>query len=191
MFRSFLILIFVCFTAPALSSSFEMRDYGDNRCEMGPAKVADLELDLTAKIGGENFSTYNVDYSAYEENLHKAANAIRKLAGACLKDSIEDCQTIIDTVSKWQKAGYVTAKSSFDSPDWWEESFQSNEFFVSMIEAISIAHNRLNVDIDDSMTKWLHNALHKNRKYEKHSKNNHRTVWVISAAKTALLTKQK
>ena len=86
MFRSFLVLIFVCFTAPALSSSFEIRDYGDSRCDMGPFKQEALKLDLTAKISGDTFGTYRLNYTKYEKNLFDARRALRQAAGHCLKD---------------------------------------------------------------------------------------------------------
>jgi len=194
MVRYLTIALLCFFTLPVHASSFEYRDYGDTSCEMDFFHPDELKVDLTASVKGQKFGTYSVGYSPYEENLIRARKALSNAAGQCLKmqDFESSCQQIIDAARSWQEANYLTAMSKFDSENWWEESFQSNEFFVYFIEALSIADEKLDTKIAENrdFSEWLLNALHKNRKYEV-SKNNHRTVWVIGAAKTAILTGKK
>ncbi|XDZ66455.1 alginate lyase family protein [Alphaproteobacteria bacterium LSUCC0684] len=189
------ILFIFIYEAIVLASSYEIRDYGDANCSIKEFNPSQLEIDLTANITGQIFGQYSLDATAFEENMWQAREALSLAAGSCLKEnehSNASCHGIIKAAKNWQQKTYLVAKSPYDSENWWEESFQSNEFFVSFLEALLIADERLDAQLnkDHELAEWLHNALHKNRKYET-SKNNHRTVWVVAAVKTALLTDRK
>jgi len=192
-FGAFFVFIY---QAAVSASSYEIRDYGDADCAISVFAPFQLEIDLTASVAGQKFGQqYSIAATEFEENMWQAKEALTLAAGTCLKEnehSRASCQGIITAARNWQQKSYLVAKSPYDSENWWEESFQSNEFFVSFLEALIIADEQLDAQLkaDHELSGWLHKALHKNRKY-KTSRNNHRTVWVVAAVKTALLTDRK
>jgi len=179
----------------ASASSFEYRNYGENKCRMGAVTAQDWAIDLTAIISGSSFNNYKASgISKFENNTYKAEKIINLAVGRCLKmsEGEKSCEEIIDGIDSWRAKRYLIPKSPFESPDWWEESFHTNELMITILEALNIANIKLGkrVKSDSEMAKWLFEISHRTRKAEL-TKANQRTSWILTAAKTSILTNSK
>jgi len=195
MFRHCFLILFLMYSNYAHSSSFEYRDYGDKKCRMGAVSAQDWAIDLTAIIGGSSLNNYKASgTSKFENNTYRAEKIINLAVGQCLKmnEGEKSCEEIINGIDSWRSKKYLMPKSRHDSPDWWEESFQSNELMITILEALNIANTKLGkkVEPDSEMAKWLFEISRKTMKVEL-TKANHRTSWILTAAKTSLLTNNK
>ena len=189
MLRSFFILIFVLFSVPAFSSSFEYRDYGDSKCEMRTLNPNDLNLSLVAKMTDESFDEYKSEgTSNFENNMHTVKGQLSRASGQCLKfdGDKSSCHLILDKIGEWQEKQYLITQSPFDSANWWEEALQVAVFHHTMLETLSIASRQLNIEPSENiaLSEWVNKSITKSSKVNL-TKGNHRTAWFLAAAKAA------
>ena len=189
MLRSFITLIFVLYSVPAFSSSFEYRDYGDSKCEMKKPKPNDLNLSLVAKMTDESFGEYKSEgTSNFENNMHRVKGELSRTSARCLtfEGDQSNCQLIVDKIGDWQQKGYLITQSRYDSANWWEEALQVAVFHHTMLETLSIASRQLNIEPSENiaLSEWVNKSITKSSKVNL-SKGNHRTAWFLAAAKAA------
>jgi len=190
-----ILLLFLNFGfSKADAFSYNEGNYNDNICVARTAFIENFKSDLTAKVQQDSLD-YSMLYSEFEVNAHALKEPFSELAAMCKFGSdgldIEACKVIFQVTKYWAEQEYLTARSTYDSADWWEEALQSSIFMQAMFEGLIVADEKLDGQISDNqnIVSWISNAIRKNSKYSV-AKNNHRTAWVIAAMKSTMISKK-
>ena len=187
MLRSFITLVFITCISPVYASTFLGVDKNNTFCSpKGDYFLKDVEVIKSVNGNAE----YTTDINPWEHEMWRAANAAANSATACLKDGLrkQNCKNIISSLNSWASENALEFPV-YGKKSWSSSAYISNHVLISMLEAFAVANTRLKLSEEEKATakNWFRDVLLRADKRKDGIVNNHRTVWVIAAAKYAAI----
>ena len=178
---SLFLLIF--FNQNLYGASYIQRNYVNDKCDFNhPDQEFLKKVDLTSKPVTHNVFKYQIQESKAEANLHQVRKHLARAAAFCSAGIQSACKLIEDTSKSWSEKEYLIAPSRDKSFHFYTQ----NRVLLILMESLLIAEKIKGENLSKSpkFKDWIEKALYSNAEYKKF-KNNHRTIWVIAAMKTA------